>query len=48
MWYAHREICSLEKTLVEDYIGEKKNKLCGGQGVRTLEEEHKAIGGDRD
>jgi len=34
--------------LVEDYIGEKKNKLYGGQGVRTLEEEHKAIGGDRD
>ena len=47
MQCVYREICSLKKILEENYIEKEKNRLCGGQGIRTLEKEHRTIGEDK-
>jgi len=47
MWPAHREICSPGEALGGDYMEEEGDRLYRGQGVRTLEEEHRTIRGDR-
>ena len=41
MQCTHREIHSQGEALGEDYMEVEGDKLCGGQVVRTLEEEHR-------
>jgi len=40
-------MCSPGEASVEDYMEEERDRLYGGQEVKTLEEEHKTIEEDR-
>jgi len=40
-------MCSLGEALGEDHIKKEEVRLCRGQGVRTLKEEHRITKGDR-
>ena len=47
MQYAYRKMHSPGEVLERDHMEVERDKLYEEQGVRTLEEEHRTIRGDR-
>ena len=47
MQYIHREMRSPGEALVKNHIEEERDRLCREQEIKNLEEEYRAIRGDR-